>query len=72
MTVLAYDPYLDEKTMAERGATKVELDELLRRSDFVSINCPLDDTTRGMIGARQFGLMQKARLFHHRGARPHP
>ena len=44
MTVLAYDPYLDEKTIAERGATKVELDELLRRSDFVSINCPLDDT----------------------------
>lgn len=63
MTVLSYDPYLDEKTMAERGATKVELDELMRRSDFVSINCPLDDTTRGMIGARQFGLMQKHAYF---------
>jgi D-3-phosphoglycerate dehydrogenase len=59
MTVLAYDPYLDETTIAERGATKVDLDELLRRSDFISINCPLDDTTRGMIGAREFGLMQK-------------
>ena len=63
MQVLAYDPYLDEKTIAERGATKVELDELLRRSDFVSINCPLDDGSRGMIGAREFGLMQKHAFF---------
>ena len=36
MNVLACDPFLDEKTIAERGATKVSLDELLRRSDFVS------------------------------------
>jgi D-3-phosphoglycerate dehydrogenase len=63
MQVLAYDPYLDEKTIAERGATKVELDELLRRSDFVSINCPLDDGSRGMIGAKQFALMQKHAYF---------
>jgi len=63
MQVLAYDPYLDEKTIAERNATKVELDELCRRSDFVSINCPLDDTTRNMISMRQFGLMQKHAYF---------
>ena len=63
MTVLAYDPFLDEKTIAERNATKVELDELCRRSDFISINCPLDDTTRNMISTRQFGLMQKHTYF---------
>jgi D-3-phosphoglycerate dehydrogenase len=63
MKVLAYDPFLDEKTIAERGATKVELDELLRRSDFVSINCPLDDTSRNMISTKQFGLMQKHAYF---------
>ena len=63
MTVLAYDPYLDEKTIAARNATKVSLDELLRRSDFVSINCPLDDTTRNMISTREFGLMQKHAYF---------
>jgi D-3-phosphoglycerate dehydrogenase len=63
MQVLAYDPYLDETTIAERGATKVSLDELLRRSDFISINCPLDDSSRGMIGAREFGLMQKHAYF---------
>src|SRR5262249_55292145 len=52
MQVIACDPYLDEATIAARGATKVTLDELMRRSDFVSINCPLDDGTRRMIGAR--------------------
>jgi D-3-phosphoglycerate dehydrogenase len=63
MQVLAYDPYLNDALVAERGATKVSLDELLRRSDFVSINCPLDDTSRGMISARQFGLMQNHAFF---------
>jgi D-3-phosphoglycerate dehydrogenase len=63
MQVIACDPYLDEPTMKERGAVKVALDELLRRADFVSINCPLDDTTRGMIGAREFSLMKPAAYF---------
>jgi len=63
MQVLAFDPLLDEKTIAERGATKVSLDELLRHADFVSINCPLDDTTRNMISTREFGLMQKHAYF---------
>jgi D-3-phosphoglycerate dehydrogenase / 2-oxoglutarate reductase len=63
MQVIACDPYLDEQTMAERGAVKVTLDELLRRSDFVSINCPLDETSRGMIGAKEFMLMQPHAFF---------
>jgi D-3-phosphoglycerate dehydrogenase / 2-oxoglutarate reductase len=63
MQVLASDPYLDEATVAARGAIKVSLDELLRRADFVSINCPLDDSTRGMIGAKQFASMQKHAYF---------
>ncbi len=63
MQVISYDPYLDEKTMASRGATKVTLDELCRRADFISINCPLDDGSRRMIGAAQFALMQKHAYF---------
>ena len=63
MQVIACDPYLDARTMAERGAVKVGLDELLRRADFVSINCPLDESTRGMIGAREFALMQPHAYF---------
>jgi D-3-phosphoglycerate dehydrogenase / 2-oxoglutarate reductase len=63
MQVIACDPYLDEKTIAARGAVKVTLEELLQRADFVSINCPLDESTRGMIGAREFALMQPHAYF---------
>ncbi len=63
MKVLAYDPYLSAPEIAARGAEKVELDELLRRSDYVSINCPLTKESRGMIGAREFALMQPHAYF---------
>ena len=58
MQVLAYDPYLSAETCHERGAEKVELDDLIRRSDYVSINCPLTAETRGMVGAAQFARMR--------------
>ena len=63
MKVLAHDPYLDATEMAARGAEKVELDELLSRSDYVSISCPLTKDSCGMIGARQFALMQPHAYF---------
>lgn len=63
MKVLAYDPYLTAEEMAKRGGEKVDLDELLRRSDFVSISCPLNNENRGMIGAHQFALMQPHAYF---------
>src|SRR4029079_12891315 len=63
MQVLADDPYLDAAEMKARGAVKVELDELLRRADFVSINCSLTAETRGMIGAREYALMQPHAYF---------
>src|SRR5437588_7445549 len=40
MKVVAYDPYLSAAEMAARGGEKIGLDELLRRSDYVSISCP--------------------------------
>ena len=63
MRVLAYDPYLTADEMKQRGAEKVELDDLLRNSDFVSINCPLTDETRGLIGAPQYALMRPNAYF---------
>jgi D-3-phosphoglycerate dehydrogenase len=63
MKVIAYDPYLTAAEIAARGAEKVELDELMRRSDHVSINCPLTKESRGMIGAHEFGLMQPHAFF---------
>jgi len=63
MRVLAYDPYLTADEIAARGAEKVELADLMSRSDYVSINCPLTDETRGMVGAREYALMQPHAIF---------
>jgi D-3-phosphoglycerate dehydrogenase len=63
MNVLAYDPYLSASEMAVRGGEKVELDDLLRRSDYVSISCPLTKDNRNMISVREFALMQKHAYF---------
>ena len=63
MNVVAYDPFLSATEMAARGGEKVELDDLLRRSDYVSISCPLTKDNRGMIGAREFALMQSHAYF---------
>jgi len=63
MKVLAFDPYLTAEAIAVRGAEKVDLDDLLRDSDYVSVNCPLTEETSGLIGAREFALMREGAFF---------
>lgn len=58
MRVLAYDPYVSAEVMTKHGVEKVALDGVMRQADFVSINCPLTDETRGMVGAPQYALMK--------------
>ncbi|MFW5846422.1 MAG: NAD(P)-dependent oxidoreductase [Planctomycetota bacterium] len=57
-TPLACDPFLKGEQAAELGVERVELDELLRQADFVSVHCPLTEQTRNLIGARELALMQ--------------
>ena len=49
---------MNEALESELGARRVELDELLAQSDFISLHVPLTDATRHMIGSREFGLMK--------------
>ena len=58
MRVLACDPYLTAEVCEARGAIKVDLATLLAESRFVSLHCPLNDETRGMIGSRELNAMQ--------------
>ncbi|UCF76295.1 MAG: hydroxyacid dehydrogenase [Betaproteobacteria bacterium] len=57
MNVLACDPYLTAEEVESRGATKVDLATLLAESRFLSIHCPLNDETRGMIGQRELNAL---------------
>ena len=59
MTLLAYDPYLDADACARHGAHKVELEELLRRADFISVHCPLTEETHHLLSAAEFKLMKE-------------
>lgn len=63
MTVLAYDPYLDEAAMAARGAAKVSFEALLDRSDFVSVHCPRNDETLNMFSRDTFTRMKPTAFF---------
>jgi len=59
MNVLAHDPYVNADIMASYGVKSVELNALLRESDFVSLHCPLTEQTRGLIGREQLRSMKR-------------
>ena len=59
LTRLAFDPYVDETTMTQAHVQKVELGELLRRSDFITIHARLTEQTHHLLGASEFGTMKR-------------
>lgn len=63
MRVIGYDPYLDSAEMAKRGAELVSFDELLRTADVVSLHCPRDASTLGMMNADAFAAMRRGSMF---------
>ena len=58
MKVIAFDPFLAPDRARELGVEKVELDELLRRADFLTLHTPLTDATRHMIDAAAIAKMK--------------
>lgn len=56
--ILVYDPYVDDEQLAGVGAERVELDDLLTRSDVVSIHVRLTPETKGLIDERSVDLMK--------------
>jgi D-3-phosphoglycerate dehydrogenase / 2-oxoglutarate reductase len=58
LTILAADPYIDPDVMVAAGVEPVSLEDLLRRSDIVTIHAPLTPETRGLINAETLALMK--------------
>jgi len=59
MTVLAYDPFITPEAAAESGINLVPLDELLAKSDFISLHSPMTKETKNMINTEAFAKMKK-------------
>jgi phosphoglycerate dehydrogenase-like enzyme len=55
---LAYDPYVDAAVVEPFGIELLPLEQVLRESDYVTINTLLNQSTRGLIGAAQLSLMK--------------
>jgi D-3-phosphoglycerate dehydrogenase len=58
LEVVAFDPYLRQSTSEVDGTPLLELAEVLRTADFVSVHCPLNASTRHLLGAAEFQVMK--------------
>lgn len=63
MVVLAHDPYANEQFAGEHGIELVSLDDLLSRSDYVSLHNPVTPETKGMMNAERFAKMKPGSVF---------
>ena len=63
LRLLGCDPYVAQSSVDSLGVTMTDMDTLLRESDFISVNTLLNDSTRGLISTREFGLMKPSAYF---------
>ena len=62
LKVLAHDPYVSKDALSSAGVEGVSFDDLLARSDFISVHAPLLPATRGLINAAAFAKMKRGAL----------
>lgn len=58
MKVLAYDPFIGAEVGAQMGVELVDLEDCIKRSDYISLHLPRNKETLGMIGTKQFEMMK--------------
>jgi D-3-phosphoglycerate dehydrogenase len=63
MDVLAFDPYVETSTVQSYGVTPAGFEELLKRSDYVSVHTPLTPETRGFFDVAAFRRMKPSAYF---------
>ncbi len=59
MKVLAYDPFISKERAKELGITLTSLQEVIMKSDFITVHTPLTQATHHMIGENEFNMMRK-------------
>ncbi len=59
LNVITHDPFVSKDVLASAGVEGVSFDDLLARSDFISVHAPLMPATRGLINAAAFAKMKK-------------
>lgn len=60
MRVNVYDPYVGDEVISQAGCTPVsDLKEVLPATDFLTVHCPLNEETRGIVGAEELSLMHE-------------
>jgi D-3-phosphoglycerate dehydrogenase len=59
LKVIAFDPYIVKEAADAAGVESVTFDDLLARSDFISVHAPLQPATRGLINAKAFAKMKR-------------
>ncbi|MDH5543115.1 MAG: phosphoglycerate dehydrogenase [Nitrospinota bacterium] len=59
MRCLAFDPFISKEKAAELGVELVDLEDIWKESDFISVHTPLTEKTKHMISAAEFGKMKK-------------
>jgi len=63
LDIITYDPMVNEQAAKELGVTPVSLDELLERSDYISVHCPLMESTHHMFNKETFQKMKNTAIF---------
>jgi phosphoglycerate dehydrogenase-like enzyme len=61
--MLASDPVVSQQTAASLSVELVSMEQVLRESDYVLVNCPLTEATRNLIGEAEFGMMKRDAVF---------
>ncbi|MBL7031899.1 MAG: phosphoglycerate dehydrogenase [Nitrospira sp.] len=59
MDVITYDPYLSEEKAKQLGVAVVKLNDIFKKSDFITSHIPLTKETKNLIGSKSIGMMKK-------------
>ena len=70
LRIIAHDPFIDERVIADEGAEPVSLTELLARSDFLSMHMPATPEAQGFLKEKHFRQMKKTAIFVNTGRGP--